>query len=104
VRGKKALPVVLALLGGMAGVAVAAGPAQAAGDSQRQYGCAAHWRNTAAWNECKDSPGIEVQLQVDCGWPSPDWYGKFRYVKGSVDYADRHECSYHVESALNAFK
>jgi hypothetical protein len=98
------LPVALAVLSGLAGIAIAAAPAQAAGDTGRKYGCAAHWRNTAAWNECKDSPGATVQLQVDCGYPSPDYYGPWRFVQGSIDYLDRHECSYHVDGANNAYK
>jgi hypothetical protein len=96
----------LALASGLGGVALATAPAQA-GDTGRDYGCAAHWRHTAAWNECKDSPGTNVQLQVHCkNLPSndPDYYGPWRYVRGSLDYVDRHECRHQVLGATNAYR
>ncbi|AXO33258.1 hypothetical protein [Micromonospora sp. B006] len=91
-----------ATLATAAALAYSAAPALAAGDTARQHGCAAHWRNTASWNECQNSPGIYVQLQADCNYTS-DYTGRFRYVKGSIDPADQHECRYHVNSALVAF-
>jgi hypothetical protein len=89
-------------LTGVVGLAAAAAPAQAAGDTERHLGCAAHWRNTAAWNECENSPGVSLQLQVKCS-PSGGYTGLFKYVKGSMYPVDRWECPFKVTNAFNAY-
>lgn len=93
------------LLGVGLGVASAA-TAQAAGDTPRQHGCAAHWRNTASWNECINAPGLYVQLQAECKLPigTSTYVGPWRWVKGSIDPSDRHECRHHVNKAEVAFR
>lgn len=76
-----------------------------AGDTRRVSGCAAHWRNTAAWNECQEhsSQPVEVRLHVACS-AQPDWAGAWRLVKGYIDPLDRHECRFSAQSAYNAFR
>jgi len=102
-RVRKALPLAAALASGVAGIVMTAMPAQAAGDTARYNGCAAHWRTTAAWNECKNSPGTNIQLHVDCSW---DWdhTSGWKWVKGTVDPVQRHECANRANGAYNGFK
>jgi hypothetical protein len=94
---------------GLVGAVLAAMPAQASpGDSGREHGCASHWRNTANWNECKDAPGVNIQLQVDCeqqGHQVPvDYYSDWKYVQGSKDPVQRYECVWKTNRAWNAFR
>jgi hypothetical protein len=98
----KALPVLAAVVSGLAGIAIAAGPAQA-GDTGRVHGCAAHWRNTATWNECRDSPAVRVNLNVDCNW-EPDHSGDFKKVAGTVDPVDQFQCKEKANSAWVGFQ
>ncbi len=89
----------------MIGTAIAlpgSNPAMADGDTSRQYGCAAHWRTTAAWNECQNSPGVKIRLRVDCDWQL-DYSGQWRTAKGSVNPVDRFECDLRALSAANSF-
>jgi hypothetical protein len=92
---------VAALLPALAGVALLAGPAQA-GDTGRVNGCAAHWRHTATWNECKNVPELKVNLNSDCDWEF-DYTGEFKKVKGTVDPVDRFECRQKAISAWVGF-
>jgi hypothetical protein len=94
--------VLAAVLSGVAGVAIAAGPAHA-GDTSRYNGCAAHWRTTAAWNECENSPGANLRLQVDCNYQL-DYVGDWRFAKGTVNPVDRVECESRANSAWNGYK
>lgn len=96
----------LAIGVGIAGVLAAggiAGAAQAAGDTARYKGCAAHWRDTATWGECVDSPGVTLQLQSECSW-SASYQGLWRTVKGSMNPTDSWECSWKAVNAFNAYR
>ncbi|AXO33252.1 hypothetical protein ACGFLT_04710 [Micromonospora chalcea] len=78
-------------------------PAQAAGDTSRHKGCAAHWRKTATWSECQNSPGVELQFQAICN-NSGDFKGLWRKVTGSLDPVDRFECRWSAVEAYNVYK
>jgi hypothetical protein len=102
VRG---LAAAAALMAGLGGVAVATIPAQADGNTGRTYGCAAHWRHTANWNECVGAPGVNIQLQIDCEWEMPTQkYTEWKYVRGNQDPVNRYECGYRTNGASNAFR
>jgi hypothetical protein len=91
-----------ALLSGLAVTAIVAGPASAAGDTSRYKGCAAHWRNTATWNECSNSPGVNLQLQSRCK-RSADFGGTWRFVQGTLTPIDRWECAFEAIEAFNVY-
>ena len=97
----------LALVAGLAAalaLPIASGaPAQASGDTSREHGCAAHWRVTAAWNECINPRGVTLQLQVECKWQSQH-FGTWNYVNSSKDPVSRHECRYQAYEAYNGFR
>lgn len=99
----KGLSVAAAFAASVAGVVLTAAPAGAAGDTSRYRGCAAHWRNTATWSECQNSPGVNLQFQATC-YRSGDYQGIWRYVRGSLDPVDRFECSWSAIKALNAYR
>ncbi|MFG2060574.1 hypothetical protein ACGFIK_04055 [Micromonospora sp. NPDC048871] len=100
---KRAVGVTAVTMMALTGMAVTAQSAQASGSSGRTLGCAAHWRTTAAWNECVDSPGATLRLQVDCSWQL-DYTGPWRTVKGSANPIDRFECEQRANSAWNGYK
>jgi len=102
-RVKRAVGLTAVTMIALTGVATAAQSAHASGSSGRTLGCAAHWRTTAAWNECIDSPGAELRLQVDCNWQL-DYTGQWRKVKGSANPIDRFECEQRANSAWNGYQ
>ncbi|WP_147265119.1 hypothetical protein [Micromonospora sp. LHW51205] len=94
---------VIGLLAGLAGLILVAPPAQAGGDTGRYHGCAAHWRETATWNECQNATGVDVRLESDCN-NQGDYTGSYKYVKGTVNPLDRFECRWKANGAALGFK
>jgi len=81
---------------------IAAPPAQA-GSTGRTLGCAAHWKVTAAWNECIDSPGTEIRLYVECDW-QPDHTGTWKKVRGTANPVDEYRCYVKALAAWNGYR
>lgn len=102
-KTRKSLSLAAALAAGAAGIVMTAMPAQAAGDTSRHLGCAAHWRNTATWSECQNSSGVSLQFQSKCKL-SASYQGIWRYVKGSLNPVDRWECSWKAVEAFNVYR
>ena len=78
-------------------------PAMADGDTSRHYGCAAHWRATATWNECHNSSGVQIRLRSDCDW-QVDHDGAWKTIKGTVNPVDTYECRIKALGASNGFR
>lgn len=87
---------------GLTGLVIAAPPAQA-GSTGRTLGCAAHWKVTAAWNECIDSPGTEIRLYVECDW-QPDHTGTWKKVRGTANPVDEYRCYVKALAAWNGYR
>ncbi|MFG2060571.1 hypothetical protein ACGFIK_04040 [Micromonospora sp. NPDC048871] len=87
---------------GLAGILIAGAPAQA-GSTGRTLGCAAHWKVTAAWNECVDSPGAQIRLNVECDWQL-DHTGSWKTVRGTINPVDEYRCKVKALTAWNGYR